>query len=89
MNSPGSPRALIHGVFAAHLDVAAQRQYVDAVVGVAPPETKQAFAEADGKLLHPDTQQLGHGVMAELVNQDHESQNHTDREHRSKESRHI
>ena len=75
--------ALIHRVFAAHLDVTAQRQYVDAVVGVALPETEQAFAEADGKLLHPNTQQFGHGVVAELVNQDHESQNHADGEHRN------
>ena len=76
----------IHRILAAHLDVAAQRDRVDAVVGLALAESDQPLAEADGKLLHPHPEPLGHGVVAELVDQDHEAQNGNYRNERKSES---
>ncbi len=67
--------ALIHRILAAHLDVAAERQQVDAIVGFPSAEADQALAESNGELLYAHPQQLGHGKMAELVDQDHEPQN--------------
>ena len=58
--------AFIHRVLAAHLDVAAERQRVDAIVGLAFSETEQALAEADGKLLNPNSQQLGHRISGRI-----------------------
>ncbi len=80
MNSRGSSVRSIHRVLAAHLDVAAERDRVDPVVGLALAEADQPLAEADGELLHPHPQPLGHRVVAELVDQDHEAQdrNHGD-----------
>ncbi len=75
MNSRGSSERSIHGILAAHLDVAAQRDRVDAVVRLAPAEANQPLAEADGELLHPHPEPLGHRKVAELVNQNHEAQN--------------
>ena len=46
----------VHRVLATHLDVAAQRDSVDPVIGLALTETDQTLAEADGELLHPHTQ---------------------------------
>ena len=53
--------------------VAAKRNGVDAVVGLTIAETHQPLAESDCELLHPDPEQLGHRVMAELVDQNHET----------------
>ena len=80
---PGIPTALVHGVFTAHLYVAAERQCVDAIVRVALLETYQALAETNGKLLHANSQQFGHSIVTEFVNQDHESQNHAHGKHSS------
>ena len=74
MNSRGSSVRCVHGILAAHLDVAAERDRVDAVVGLAAAEADQPLAEADGELLHPHAQPLGHGIVAKLVDQDHEAQ---------------
>ncbi len=80
--------ALVHGILAAHLHVAAQRDGVDAIVGVALAEADQPLAESNGELLHPDPQQLGHGIVAELVDQNHEAQNHSHGSNSDKEIRH-
>ena len=72
-------RALVHGVLAAHLDVAAERDGVDSIVGVAFAEADKPLAESNGELLHPHSQPLGHAIVAELVDQDHEAQNRNHR----------
>src|SRR5208282_1975572 len=65
--------AVVHGVFARHLYVTAERNGADAIVGIALGETQQTLAEADGKHFYADAEILGCGVVAELMNQDHES----------------
>src|SRR5437868_4183022 len=55
---------------------------------VAAAESDQPLAKSDRENLDPNAQQLGCGVMAELVDQDHESQNHAYCQHCGKESRH-
>ena len=89
MNSRGIAGALVHGILAAHLHVTAQRNGVDAIVGFAFAEADQPLAESDGELLHANAQQLGHGIVAELVDQNHEPENNRDRHHRDYEIRHI
>src|SRR5207248_2947591 len=54
--------ALVHGVFATHLDVAAQRQSVQPIVGLATLESGQALSKADSELLDPYPKQLGCGI---------------------------
>ncbi len=66
--------AVVHRVFARHLHIAAERNGGDAIVGVAFLEAQQALAKADGKHFHPDAEIFGGGVVAELMNQDHESE---------------
>ena len=61
-------RALVHGILAAHFYVAAERDCVYAIVGLALAETHKPFAESDGELLHADAQPLGHHIVAKLVN---------------------
>ena len=75
----------IHRIFAAHLDVAAERNGVDAVVGFAAAEAHKPFAESNGELLHAHAQQLGHGIVAELVDQDHEAKDGDHRNNGDKE----
>ena len=67
-------RALVHGILAAHFDVAAERDGVDAIVGLAFAETHQPLAESDGELFHAHAQPLGHHIVAKLVDQDHEAE---------------
>ena len=86
---PRIVRALIHGVLAAHLDVAAKRDRIDSVVCLSPAEADQPLAEAYGKLLDPHSQPLGHRVVAKLVDQDHEAQNRNNGNERGQEIRHI
>src|ERR1019366_666907 len=66
--------AVVHGVLARHLHVTAQRNGADAIVGLSFLEAQQTLAKADGEHFHPDAEILGSGVVAELVNQDHESE---------------
>src|SRR5215469_12162335 len=66
--------ASVHRVLARHLDVAAKRKSADAVIGIAATESKQALAEAERKDLDAHSAQFGHGVVTELVHQDHYSQ---------------
>ena len=79
----------IHRVLAAHLDVPAKRNRVNAVVGLTLSEANQPLAEANGELLHPHSQPLGHGVVAKFVDQDHEAQDGNYGNERGKEIRHI
>src|SRR3974390_3911436 len=67
-------------VFARHLDVTAQGQGTDAVIGVALAEAQQTLAETERKDFHPDTTQLGCSVVAELVYQDQDSQEYDEPE---------
>ena len=71
----GIAGALIHGVLAAHFYVAAERKGGEAVVGVSTLEAEKALAEADGKDFDTNAEELGRGIVAKLVNQDHETQN--------------
>ncbi len=70
--------ALVHGIFAAHFDVAAERDGVDAVVGVAFAEAERRLPKPMANDLHAHAQPLGHGIVAELVDQDHESEDDDD-----------
>ena len=56
-----------HGVLASHLDVTTQRQNADAVIGVAPLETKKALAKTKAEYLDADATKLGNGIMPKLV----------------------
>ncbi len=58
---------------AGHLDVAAEGNGCDLVVGVAAAEAEEAFAEADGEDLDADSAEFGDGEVAELVNEDHDA----------------
>jgi len=60
------------GILARHLDVAAERQRADAVLGVAAPEADHGGIEAELKLEHADADALGGEKVAELV---HEHEN--------------
>src|ERR1035441_3128756 len=59
--------------FAGHLDVAAEGQQADLVVGIAAFDAEEAGAEADGEGLDADSAQLGDGEMAEFVNDHHDA----------------
>ena len=58
-------------VLAGHLDIAAQRQQTDLVIGIAVLDAKEPRPEAHGERLNADTAQLGHGKMAEFMNHNH------------------
>src|SRR6185312_11147127 len=75
--------ALVHRIFPAHFDVAAKRQCVDAVIGVAFAKAEKPFAEADGKLLHPHAQQLGDRIVAKFMDQYHEANDNDEIEQRN------
>ena len=68
---PGIVSVAVHRVLPTHLHVAAERDGIDAIVGLALAEADQTLTKADGELLHPHTQQLGHRIVAELVDEDH------------------
>ena len=55
---------LFAGDLARHLDVSAQRQRVDLVVGAAALNADDLLAEADGKGLDADAAGLGHDEVA-------------------------
>ena len=74
LKSPGSFGGSFAGVVAGHLDVAAEGEHGDAVVGVATPEAEEALAEADGEDLDADAAELGNGEVAELVDQNHDAE---------------
>src|SRR3974390_2876892 len=67
-------------VFARHLDVAAQGQGTDAVIGIAFAEAQHTLTKAERKDVYPNTTEFGGGVVAELVDQDQDSQEHDEPE---------
>ena len=84
----GRAGARFQRILARHLDVAAQRQRADAIVGIAAPEAGQALAKADGENVHPDAKRLSGGIMAELVHQDHDPEHNGHRDHRNQKRFH-
>src|SRR3989454_2528365 len=48
--------------------------------GAAPPESEDAGSEADGKDLDRDAEPFGDQIMTELVEQDHDAQDHDERQ---------
>ncbi len=62
------------GDVAGHLDVAAEREQRQAVVGVAAAPAEQAGAEADREGLNANTAELGNGEMPELVHEHHNAE---------------
>jgi hypothetical protein len=61
------------GIVAGHLDVTAEGEKRETIVGVAAFEAEEALAEADGEDLDPDTAEFGDGEVAELMDEDHDS----------------
>ena len=61
------------GVVACHLDVAAEGEEGDAVVGVAALDAEEALAEADGEGLDADAAELGDGEVAKFVDENHDA----------------
>ena len=51
-------------------------------------EAEQALAEADREHLDPDAEPLGHRIVAELMDQDHEAENDDDGDQRNQKVRH-
>ncbi len=76
----GIARPRFHGILAGHLHVAAQRQKADAVIGIAALEPEQPFAKAEAEDFHPDLEQLGYGIMAELMDKYQNAQNKDERD---------
>ena len=85
----GRAAARFQRVLARHLDVAAERQGADAVVGVAAAKTSQTFTEADGENIDPNAKPFGGGKVAELVHQDHDAEHDGHRNHRNQKRFHI
>src|ERR1700704_5998439 len=67
--------ARLHGIFAGHLHVAAQRQKADAVVGIATAEADKALAKAEAEDFNPDLEQLGYSIVTELMDKHQNAQN--------------
>src|SRR5207248_5311481 len=76
----GIAGTVVERIFAAHLDVAAKRQHVDAVVGFAAAESPQPLAETDGELLHAHAEEFGGSKVAKFVDQHHDAEHHDDRD---------
>src|SRR5205823_3705485 len=70
----GLSLALVEHRLARHLHVAAERKPGDAVLGLAPAELEDRLAEAEGEDLHPDFVLLRHQEVAELVEEDDETE---------------
>jgi hypothetical protein len=67
----GSPVA---AELAGHLDVAAEGEDGDAIVGIAVAEAEDAGSEADGEGFHADAAELGDDEVAELVDENEEAE---------------
>src|SRR6185369_2742030 len=78
-------RPSFHGIFAGHLHIAAQRKKADAVIRIAAPEPEQPLTKAEAKDFHPDLEQLGYGVMAELMDKYQNAQNKYERDDAKRE----
>ncbi len=59
---------------AGHLDVAAEGDGGELIVGVAAAEAEETLAEADGEDLDADAAELGDGEVAELVDENHDAE---------------
>ena len=81
--------AFVHRIFARHLDVAAEGQGTDAVIGFTAAEAEQAFSESDRKHFDANFEELRGRVVAELVDQDHEAQHDSHYENRLKKGQHL
>ena len=77
--------ARVFRVLAGHLDVAAERDGADAVLGVAARERQHLRPEAQREREHADADPPGHQEMAELV---HENQ-HAEDENESQNAGHT
>ena len=69
---PGIAGALVTGLLAGHLHVAAERDRRDPEVGLAPAESEQTRPEAEAEGLDPHVKEARHPIMAQFVNQDHD-----------------
>src|SRR5713101_5619256 len=72
------PRPLVHRFLAYNLNLTAQRNRGDAIVSLAPAKAEQTLPKADGEYFDPNLEQFGRCIVAELMDQNHESQNHRD-----------
>src|SRR5512142_2308129 len=78
-----------HGIFACHLHVAAERQKADSIIGIAAPEACQALAKAQAEHFHTNLEQLGYGIMAELMDKNQNAQNKDKRDDIEREMLHM
>ena len=81
----GRAGALVLGGFAGHLDVAAERDGADAVLGVAALEGEQFRPEAERESQDADADPARHQEMSELVHEDQ----HAEHEHEGENRRHV
>src|SRR5690606_8972029 len=72
----------LHLLHAGHLHVATERQPRDDVFGLAPPEAPQLGAESDREARHRDVHGLGRHEVAELVDEDEDTEDDDRREDR-------
>ncbi len=73
VNAPGSSIGLLAlgGILPGHLDVTAQGQQADLVIGVAALDAKEARPESDGKCLDANAAKLGNSKVAKFVHHHH------------------
>ena len=71
----GVARTRLHRILASHLDVAAQGKSANAVIGIPAAETKQTLAEPERENINAHAAKFGYRIVAELVDEDHDSQN--------------
>src|SRR4051812_7520123 len=77
-----------HGVLAGHPHIPAQRNGAYAVVGFTLAKSRQPGAKSNRKHLDPHTKPFGHGVVAKLMYQDHDSKHYSGRRDRDQKVRH-
>ena len=78
----GLAGALVLGVLAGHLHVAAERDGAEAVFGVAAPDLQQLRTEAEREGQHAHAVPAGHQEMAELVHEHEHAEDERKREKR-------
>ena len=85
-NEPGSSRRICRfstgrlevllGRLAGHLYVSAQGKQADFVVGFAVLDAEEARSKAHGKRFDTDSEELGEGEVAKLMDHHHEADKH-------------
>jgi transketolase len=70
----GVARHLVAGILSRHLDVSAQGEGAQPVVGLTVTHPEQARTESDRERLDPDLEELGHEEMAGFVDDDDDAQ---------------